>query len=189
MPTRYAVNVNRDLVAFGGSNLLAGLSSGFVQSGGASQTMAAQRAGGRTPFTSLVAAALILLTGAFLAFLFEDLPQATLGAIVVVAIAGFFRVDELRRFARLRTSALVLALVALVGVLVFGVLPGLLLAAGISLGLVVQRLSRPPVGHARARSAKRCCGPTPSATRLGRPDRRCSSPRLRGRCSTPTRSS
>jgi len=79
---------------------------------------------------SLVAAGLILLTGAFLAPLFEDLPQATLGAIVVVAIAGFFGVDELRRFGHLRRSAIVLSLVALVAVLVFGVLPGLLIQPG-----------------------------------------------------------
>jgi high affinity sulfate transporter 1 len=139
-------NPNRDLVALGASNLLAGLSQGFVQSGGASQTMANERAGGRTQLASIVAAGLVVLTGAFLAFLFEDLPQATLGAIVVVAVSGFFRVDELRRFARLRTSAVVLASIALVGVLVFGVLPGLLVAAGLSLVLVVQKLSRPTVG-------------------------------------------
>ena len=63
--------------------------------------------------TSIVAAVLILLTGAFLAPLFEDLPQATLAAIVVVAIASFFRVDELRRYAGLYRLALVNALVAL----------------------------------------------------------------------------
>lgn len=141
------VDVNRDLIALGGSNLLAGLSPGFVQSGGASQTMAAERAGGRTQLGSLVAAGLILLTGAFLAFLFEDLPQATLAAIVVVAIAGFFRVDELRRFARIRSSALLVALIALAGVLIFGVLPGLLVAAGLTLIVVIQRLSRPEVGE------------------------------------------
>jgi MFS superfamily sulfate permease-like transporter len=44
----YKVDVNRDLVAFGGSNALAGLSSGFVQSGGASQRWRPSgRAGGR----------------------------------------------------------------------------------------------------------------------------------------------
>jgi SulP family sulfate permease len=137
---------NRDLVALGGSNLLAGLSGGFVQSGGASQTMAAESSGGRTQLGPLVAAGLVLLTGAFLAPLFKDLPQATLGAIVVVAIAGFWRYDELARFARVRRSALVLALVALAGVLLFGVLPGLLIAAGLSLILVIKRLSRPAVG-------------------------------------------
>ena len=106
----------------------------------------AEQAGGKTQLTSLVAAGLILLTGAFLAPLFENLPEATLAAIVIVAIAGFWRVDELRRFATLRPSALVLALVALVGVLVLGVLPGLIVAAVLSLVVLIQRLSRPAVG-------------------------------------------
>ncbi len=65
---------------------------------------------------------------------------------MIVAIAGFFRVDEIARFGRLRQSAAVLSLVALVGVLFFGVLPGLLVAAGLSLALVIKRLSRPSVG-------------------------------------------
>ena len=143
----YEVDVNRELVAIGGANLLAGLSSGFVQSGGASQTAAASSAGARTQLVSIVAAALVLLTGAVLAPLFGPLPDATLAAIVVVAISGFFRVDELRRFARIRSSALVLALIALGGVLLLGVLPGLLVAAVLSLGLVVQRISRPWVGR------------------------------------------
>jgi high affinity sulfate transporter 1 len=141
----YAIDANRELIAIGGSNALAGLSSGFVQSGGASQTAAADTAGGQTPLTSLVAAGLILLTGAFLAPLFEDLPQATLGAIVVVAVAGFVDFAELARLARIRRSAIVLALIALAGVLVLGVLKGLLVAAGMSLILVIQRISRPTV--------------------------------------------
>jgi sulfate permease, SulP family len=142
----YAVNPSRELAAFGGANLLAGLSSGFVQSGGSSQTAAAERAGGRTQLASLVAAALVLLTGTFLAPVFTDLPQATLGAIVIVAVTGFFRVDELRRFARIRRSAIVLAVMALAGVLVLGVLPGLVITAAISLAGVIYRLSRPQVG-------------------------------------------
>ena len=141
----YTVDPNRDLVAMGASNLIAGMSSGFVQSGGASQTMAADQAGGRTQLTSVVAAVLIVLTGAFLSFLFTDLPQATLGAIVIVAISGFWDIAELQRIARLQTVPFVLALVALVGVLVAGVLPGLLIAAGLSLFLLIRRLSRPQV--------------------------------------------
>jgi MFS superfamily sulfate permease-like transporter len=141
----YRVDVNRDLVALGAANAAAGLNSGFVQSGGASQTIAAEEAGGKSQLASVVAAVLIVFTGVFLAFVFEDLPQATLGAIVIVAIAGFWRVDEIRRFATLRRSALVFSLIALVGVLLMGVLPGLILAAGLSLAFLVQRLSRPQV--------------------------------------------
>jgi SulP family sulfate permease len=142
----YAVDVNREMVALGAANALAGLSSGFVQSGGASQTAAAEAAGGRTQLTAVIAGVLIVLTGAFLSPLFTDLPEATLGAIVAVAVSGFWRVDELRRMARLRTSAIVLALSALAGVLALGVLQGLLVAAGLSLALIVYRLSRPEVG-------------------------------------------
>jgi high affinity sulfate transporter 1 len=141
----YSVDVNRDLIALGGSNLLAGFSSGFVQSGGASQTMAGEQAGGNTQLVSVVAAGVVLVTGAFLTSLFKDLPEATLAAIVVVAVSGFWRVGELRRFWHIRRSAFVLALAALVGVLVLGVLPGLIVAVVLSLALVVQRLSRPPV--------------------------------------------
>jgi sulfate permease, SulP family len=142
----YAIDPNRELVAVGSSNLLAGLSSGFVQAGGGSQTAAADRAGGKTQLASIIAAALVLLTGAFLSPLFEDLPQATLGAIVIVAVAGFARVGELRRFARFRAAAIVLALVALFGVLLFGILAGLVIAAALALVVVVKRLSRPDVG-------------------------------------------
>ncbi len=143
----YAISADRELIAVGGGNLLAGLSKGFVQAGGSSQTAAADEAGGKSQLASLVAAGLILLTGAFLAPVFKNLPQATLGAIVVVAVTGFFRVDELARFASLRASALVLALIALVGVLALGVLPGLIVAVGLSLILVIHHLSRPSVGE------------------------------------------
>ena len=92
--------------------------------GGASQTAAAEGAGGRTQLATLIAGVLVLLTGAFLTALFEPLPEATLAAIVIVAVAGFLRVDELARFARLRVGAVVWAGLALAGVLVLGVLEG-----------------------------------------------------------------
>jgi sulfate permease, SulP family len=92
-----------------------------------------------------VAAGLILLTGAFLAPLFEHLPQATLAAIVLVAVAGFFDFAELRRFAWVRRSAIVFAALALAGVLLLGVLQGLIVTAALSLVYVVARLSRPSV--------------------------------------------
>jgi sulfate permease, SulP family len=142
----YRTDPNRDLVAMGVSNALAGFSSGFVQSGGASQTAAADGAGGRSQLAGVAAAGLILLTGAFLAPLFADLPQATLAAIVIVAVAGFFDFAELRRFARVRRSAATFAGLALLGVLGLGVLQGLVVAAGLSLVYLVARLSRPSVG-------------------------------------------
>ncbi|WP_445151523.1 SulP family inorganic anion transporter [Baekduia sp. Peel2402] len=131
----------RDLMALGASNLLAGLSSGFVQSGGASQTAAAEGAGGRTPLTAVVCAVLVLLTGAFLGGVFTDLPQATLAAVVIVAVAGFWDVRELRRIAHVRRSAAVFAGLALTGVLALGVLQGLVVTAGLTLIYVIRLLA------------------------------------------------
>lgn len=145
----YRVDPNRDLMAMGASNVLAGLGSGFVQSGGASQTAAADGAGGRSQLATMIAAGFVLLTGAFLAPLFEDLPQATLAAIVIVAVAGFFDVASIRRFAYVRGSAVAFAGLALVGVLALGVLQGLIVTAGLSLVYVVARLSRPAVRELR----------------------------------------
>jgi SulP family sulfate permease len=143
----YQVDPNRDLVAMGASNLLAGLSSGFVQSGGASQTAAADGAGGRSQLATLICAGLVLLTGAFLAPLFKDLPEAALAAIVVVAVSGFYDVAALLRFARIRRTAIVFAILALAGVLALGVLQGLVVTAALSLIYVVQRISRPSLGR------------------------------------------
>jgi high affinity sulfate transporter 1 len=143
---QYTVDANRDLMAMGAGNVVAGFCSGFVQSGGASQTAAADGAGGRSQLATVICAGLLLLTGAFLAPLFEHLPQATLAAIVVVAVSSFLDVRELRRIAGIRRSSIVFALLGLLGVLTLGVLQGLVVTAGLTLVYVIQRLARPSIG-------------------------------------------
>ncbi len=139
----YDVDANQELVAMGAANATAGLFKGFAVSGSASRTAAVEAAGGRSAMASLIAAALVLVTAAFLTPLFTDLPEAVLGAIVIVAVRGFLRVGELRRYARLQPAALAVALTALVGVLVFDLLPGLLIAVTLSLALYIGTTSSP----------------------------------------------
>ncbi|MEV7287072.1 SulP family inorganic anion transporter [Streptomyces sp. NPDC093252] len=149
------VDANREMAATGAANLAAGLFKGFAVSGSASRTAAAEASGGTSQLVSVIAAALILVTGAFLTPVFTDLPEAVLGAIVVVAVRGFLRVGELRRYWRLDRAGLAIAVTALVGVLVFDLLPGLLLAAALSLILFIAYSSRPRIavlGHLPATS-------------------------------------
>jgi MFS superfamily sulfate permease-like transporter len=136
---------DQELVANGGSNLLAGLFQGFIVAGGASQSAAADRAGARSQLVSIVTAVLVVATSIALLPLFADLPQAVLGAIVIYAVAGFLRVDELRRIAALRRDSTAIAIVALGSTLVLGILPGLLIAVGLSLVLLLVRLARPEI--------------------------------------------
>ncbi|MFJ9007617.1 SulP family inorganic anion transporter [Streptomyces canus] len=129
----------------GAVNLAVGFFRGFAVSGSASRSAAAEGAGGRSPMVSLVAAALVLFTGAFLTSLFTPLPEAVLGAIVIVAVKGFLRVGEIRRYATHDRPSLWVALTALIGVLVFDLLPGLMLAVLMSLLLFIAYSSTPRV--------------------------------------------
>ena len=129
----------RALVAIGSANMGAGLFQGFPIGASLSKSAANDRAGARTPMSLVVAAAATALVALFLTPLFEDLPEATLGAIVIVAVADMERIAPLARLWRIRRSDCVLALIALVGVLVVGILAGLALAVGISLAMIVWR--------------------------------------------------
>jgi SulP family sulfate permease len=93
----------------------------------------------------------------FLTGLFENLPDATLAAIVIAALIELVDVPALVRLYRFHTRGagrrvavaarpdFVAALAALTGVLVFDTLPGLFIGIGASLLLLLYRASRPHV--------------------------------------------
>ena len=152
------VDASREMTAMGAANLAAGLFKGFAVSGSASRSAAAEASGASSPMTSLVAAVFVLITGALLTPLFTDLPEAVLGAIVIVAVRSFLKTAELRRYWRLDRANFAVAASALLGVLLFDLLPGLLIAAGLSLILFIAAASRPRVA---------VLGRLPGTTRYG----------------------
>ena len=104
----------------------------------------------------LFVAVLTVLTLLFLTGLFQDLPEATLGAVVIAALVELVDIASLRVLYRTYTSRLgqiyglaaradfIAAFAALLGVLVFGTLPGLFIGIADSL-LLLYRVSRPHV--------------------------------------------
>jgi SulP family sulfate permease len=139
----YDLDANQELIALGVSNFLAGLFGGFAGGGGLSKTTVNDVAGARTQISGIVSLVLVLVTLLVLTPLFYYLPEATLGAIVIHAVWGLLDVGAMRRYWRLRERGSAQALVALLGVLVFDILPGLLLAVVLSLVLLIYRASRP----------------------------------------------
>jgi len=137
------IDPNRELIAIGAANAGAGLFSGFPIGSSLSKSAANDRAGARTPASLITAAAATALVALFLTPLFEPLPEATLGAVVVVAVSGMMKVGKLRRLWVLRRIDFWLAMIALVGVLVVPTLEALGLAVIVSLGVVVWRSSEP----------------------------------------------
>ena len=92
----YQVSPNRELIGLGTANLAAGLSSGMVVNGSLSKTAVNGSAGARTQMSGLVVAVLTVLTLLFLTGLFEDLPEATLGAVVIAALIELVDIAALR---------------------------------------------------------------------------------------------
>lgn len=141
------LDANRELLALAASNLAAGVGQGLPVSGGMSQSLVNEGAGARTPLSGLIAALVILLVTVFLTSLLRNLPQPVLAAVVLVAVAGLFRVDALRRLWRADRTEFVTAAAAMLGVLGSGLLRGVLIGAVISLVLLLRRAARPIVAQ------------------------------------------
>ena len=153
----YQVGANRELVGIGTANLASGLSSGMVVNGSLSKTAVNGSAGARTQASGLVVALLTVTTLLFLTWLFEDLPEATLAAVVIAALVELVDVAALRALYRAYTSRLgqiygvaaradfIAAMAAMLGVLIFDTLPGLIIGVVDSLLLLLYRVSRPRV--------------------------------------------
>ena len=135
------IDPNRELIAIGASNTGAGLFTGFPIGSSLSKSAANDRAGAKTPMSLVTAAGATALVALFLTPLFEPLPEATLGAIVIVAVLGMMKVGKMQRLWQLRRADFWLAMIALVGVLVMPTLEALAIAVIVSLGMMVWRAS------------------------------------------------
>ena len=139
------VNANRELIATGAANLGGALLGSMPAGGGTSQTGVVRAAGGRTQMASLVTAAASLATMLLLAPVLRLLPQATLAAVVIIYSASLIQPAEFRAIYRVRRMEFYWAVVAAIGVLVFGTLQGIVVAIVLSLiGLALQT-AHPPV--------------------------------------------
>ncbi|MDQ1322990.1 MAG: sulfate permease, SulP family [Chloroflexota bacterium] len=142
---RYEIDPDQELLALGAANLSSGLFGGFTTDASLSQTATAESAGAKSQLSSLVTAALILATAVLLAPLFQNLPNAVLGAIVIAAVLGLIDVAEMRRYWAWRRTDFMIATAAMVGVLLTTVLTGMLLAVLLSVAFVLYNASRPYV--------------------------------------------
>ncbi|WP_026931047.1 SulP family inorganic anion transporter [Glycomyces tenuis] len=151
----YSIDPDRELIGLGAANLGSGLASGMVVNGSLSKTAVNGGAGARTQVSSLTVALLTVVTLLFLTGLFEQLPEAALAAVVIAALIELVDFSAFRRLWRVSlaprgTSAslaarpdFVAAFAAMLGVLVFDTLPGLVIGMVLSLLLLVYRASRP----------------------------------------------
>ena len=137
------VDADVELAGLGAANAVGGLFGGFAAIGSNSRTAAADSAGQKTQLASLLTGVLLVLTMLFLTQLFEDLPEAALGAIIIHAVLGLIRfrpITSLRDKSRVDYAA---ALTTLAGVLVFDILAGLAVGVAVSIIGMMRRAVRP----------------------------------------------
>ena len=138
---RYELDTNQELIAQGMANGAAGLVGGFVVDGSLSKTSVADDAGQKTEVASLINAVFILATMLFLATLFENLPGATLGAVVIDAMVGLITLDAFQRYYRVSRTDWLFFMGAGLGILFFGIMAGILIGVTLSLVMLIKRSS------------------------------------------------
>ncbi|MDO8939111.1 MAG: SulP family inorganic anion transporter [Methylicorpusculum sp.] len=133
------INANRELLALGTANLGGALSGAMPAGGGTSQTAVVRAAGGHSQKSSLVTAATAAATMLLIAPLIGLLPHATLAAVVIVYSVGLIQPAEFINILKVRTMEFRWAIVACLGVLIFGTLQGIVVAIILSvIGLASQ---------------------------------------------------
>ena len=150
---RYRIDINQESVAQGMSNVGAGLFQGMPVSTSLSASSLNDHSGARTGLASLTSGVIVLLTLLILAPLFSQLPKPVLAALIIEAvIMGMMDLPEMRRLFRVKRFDFWIAVVAIAGTLVFGVLVGVLIGIGLSLLWLISvatRPSMPQLGHER----------------------------------------
>jgi anti-anti-sigma factor len=139
------INANRELIALGVANLTGALSGAMPAGGGTSQTAVVRAAGGQSQKASLVTAGTALATMWLIAPLLGYLPYATLATVVIVYSIGLIQPAEFAAIRRVRTMEFRWALIACLGVLVFGTLNGILVAIIVSVIGLASQTAQPPV--------------------------------------------
>lgn len=140
---REQLDANRELLALGAGNLASSLVQGFPAAGGMSQSAVNARAGARSPLSLVFASVAIGAALLFLTHLLNELPMPILGAVVFMAVKDMIDVRELRHLRRVNKIEFTVAIVSLLGVLAFGILEGLLLAAIFSVVMLLRWAANP----------------------------------------------
>lgn len=137
------IDGNRELFALGAINIASAGAHGMPVSSSASRAALGDAAGARTQLYSLVAAGGTLVVMLLFGGVLGTFPNAALGGLVIFAATRLIDLREFRRLWSFRRREFLLAAFALVGVLAFDILYGVLAAIALSIIELLVRVTRP----------------------------------------------
>jgi high affinity sulfate transporter 1 len=141
----YEIDSRQELLALAAANAATAFGQGFPISGGLSQSVINSRAGAKSPFSLVFASLAIGLCLVFLTGLLKNLPEVVLSVILMYAISGLIDIKGLKRLWKISRMEFSVAMISLAGVLVFGILKGVVLAAIASVVLILIAVSNPHI--------------------------------------------
>jgi SulP family sulfate permease len=145
LKNNYTVNPRQELLSLGAANIAAAFSSAYVVAGGLSQSTVNDKSGAKTPMSLIICSVTLGVILMFFTSLLKNLPEVILAVIVIHAVSGLIKIKELQRIRQLNPMEFNVALIAIAGVLVFGILKGVMISVIMSLILLIRRAASPEV--------------------------------------------
>jgi sulfate permease, SulP family len=142
---RETVDADQELIALGAANLGSALSGAMPAAGSFSRSTVNYNAGAHSQFSSIFLALFTAATLLLLAPLFSGLPKAVLAAVIIVAVAGLVDLRSIPETWRYSKADGASNLVTFLGVLAYGVEPGLIMGVLLSVLLYLWRTGHPNV--------------------------------------------
>ena len=141
---RPPIDNDQEYVATGLATIVGSFFRTVAPAGGFSQTQVNTNAEARTQVSELVTVVLAVAV-TLLAPVLGDLPEATLGAIVVVAVLGLIKVDEMRWLGVIDPLEFWIAAITAFVALAFNLLIGVLVGVFLTIYFVLRTLNHPVV--------------------------------------------
>ncbi|WP_222982975.1 SulP family inorganic anion transporter [Flagellimonas meishanensis] len=141
----YELDANQELRALGLSNLLGSFFQSFPVSGSFSRTAINEEAGAKTAMSLVFSSVFIAIVLLFLTPLFHNLPNAVLGAIIMVSVFGLIDIAYPIQLFKNRKDEFFLLIATFIMTLFIGLIEGIVLGALLSLLLLVYRSSKPHI--------------------------------------------
>lgn len=138
----YETDVNADFRALGVANIASSMVGSFTINASPPSTTIIAESRGRTQLASLVASAIAVVV-LFFSQIIENLPMATLSAVLIYIAIKIFRTDQMRATKNYTRRAFALMLVSLIGTVLLGIVYGVLFAVLVSFIYQASRTARP----------------------------------------------
>jgi SulP family sulfate permease len=139
----YPVDGNQEFLGLGAANIGSALTGGFPVNGSQSRSFTAADMGARSQLMNVGVLGFVVLTLLFLTPLFAPLPKSALAGVIIVVAFGLLEPVAFRALAQVDRKELGLALLTSAIVIAVGVIAGVLVIVVLSLFLVALRAIQP----------------------------------------------